>query len=86
VISFEKAGSSYEELKSSLTGPVQYVYMKHESHFLLSVYTSEDATSLLKAKSAVHKRALGELLPVFFFSYFFFSFFFSLFIFLFNFF
>jgi len=64
VITSEKTGTGLDSLKEALTGPVQYVYLKSPvaDHYYFAVYISGDASSLLKAKSAVHKRALAEML------------------------
>ena len=50
----------------SLTGPIQYVYLRTPKSgvYFLAIFTSADASSLLKAKSAVHKRALADSLVV----------------------
>ena len=49
-----------------MTGPIQYAYLRTPKSgvYFLAIFTSADASSLLKAKSAVHKRALADSLVV----------------------
>ena len=88
-MSYESSGSGIENLKTALTGPANYAYIRfpNSNQFILCVYLTPDAGSVMKAKMAVHKSSISELFNVdllFFFSSFLLFFFSSFLLFFFN--